>query len=316
MKYQTVLEAAQAYLEHRRKLGFALKIEGAELCRFARYTDKIGHRGPITTDLAVQWAKLTQNCHSINSARRFEIVRRFAKYMKLTVPETEVPPKGLLGPAYRRRPTPHIYPEEEIAAIMRAAKSLTPINGLRPHTYATLFGLLACSGMRISEALRLSREDVDLRSGTITIIESKFHKSRIIPLHSTTLNVLKSYIDKRDRRHPFPQTKAFFVSEKGTSLKYGKVLKTFREIVFSFGWRNQTGDRGPRIHDLRHTFAVHRLIEWCRCGEDVHQKISALSTYLGHVKVTDTYWYLTAVPELMAIAAARFEQFACKGGAI
>lgn len=312
MRYQTVLETAQAYLAHRRKLGFALHIEGAELCRFARYADKIGHRGPITTDLAVQWAKLPQNCHPIYHARRLAVVCRFAKYIKLLVPETEVPPEGLLGPSHRRRPTPHIYSEEEIATIMRAAKNLTPIDGLRPHTYETLFGLLACTGMRISEALRVLREDLDLSSGTITIVETKFHKSRIIPLHPTTLETLKSYIDKRDRKHSIHKTKTFFVTENGTSLKYGKVIKTFREIVFGLGWRNKTGDRGPRIHDLRHTFAVRRLLEWYRRGEDVHQKISVLSTYLGHAKVTDTYWYLTAIPELMAIAAARFEHFAYK----
>jgi len=233
----------------------------------------------------------------------------------VTVPETEIPPERFLGPSYRR-PTPHIYSEEEIASLIKTARELTPVKGLRPLTYETLFGLLACTGMRISEALHLFDSDLDITAGTITLRETKFHKSRIIPLHPTAIEALSSYKERRNKRHPIAKTEAFFVTERGTSLKYQKVFETFREIVFRLGWRTKTGDRGPRIHDLRHSFAVRRLLQWYRSGEDVHQKISALSTYLGHVKIHDTYWYLTAIPELMAIAASRFESFTHKGGVL
>lgn len=313
MKYKTFLEAVENYLKYRRSLGVALCTEGEELRRFARYADQVGHKGPITTELALQWAKLPQKCYYKYWISRLDIVRRFAMYMKLLVPQTEIPPRGLLGHSYRR-PIPHIYSKEEIAAIMKAAGNLMPRNGLRPHTYVTLFGLLASTGMRISEGIHMSQDNLDIDSGVITVEESKYRKSRIVLLHPTTLEALKFYIGKRDKRHLFHKTKAFFVSECGTSLRYKVVSKTFREIVFRLGWCKGKGERGPTIHDMRHTFASRRLLEWYRNGDDVHQKVPELSTYLGHAHVGDTYWYLTAVPELMVIAASRFEKFVFKGG--
>lgn len=310
---KTFLEAVEDYLKYRRKLGVALLTQGDELLRFARYADQIEHKGHVTTELALRWAKLPQkNCPKY-WARRLDIIRSFAKYMKILISETEIPPKGLLGSPYRRT-TPHIYSEEEITEIMKAARNLGPQNGLRSYTYITLFGLLASTGMRISEAITMSRENLDIDSGVITIVETKFHKSRIVPLHPTTLQALRSYLDKRNKKYPIPKTKTFFVNEWGTPLRYKVVSNTFRRIVFSLGWCKKIGERGPRIHDLRHTFAARRLLEWYRNGDDVHQKISQLSTYLGHSMVANTYWYLTAVPELMAIAASRFERFAYKGG--
>lgn len=308
---KTFVECVEDYLKYRRKLGVALLTQGDELRRFARYADRVKHKGPITTELALRWAKLPQKHCPKYWAKRLDIVRHFARYMKLLISGTEIPTKGLLGPSYQRS-TPHIYSEEEISAIMKAARNLGPQNGLRPHTYMTLFGLLASTGMRISEAISMSREDLDIDSGVITIIETKFHKSRIVPLHPTTLQTLRSYVDKRDKEYPIPKTKAFFVSGWGTPLRYKLVSKTFHKIVFSLGWCKRIGERGPRIHDFRHTFAARRLLEWYRNGDDVHQRITQLSTYLGHSVVANTYWYLTAVPELMAIAASRFEKFACR----
>jgi len=295
-----MIAAAEEYLMFRRKLGFALHIEGKQLLRFARYAERIGHKGPLTVELALQWAKLS-HCSPINQARRLDIVRRFARYLKLSVVQTEVPPEGVFGPSYRRLP-PHIYSEEEVLALMGACRRLTPVKGLRPHTYATLFGLLACTGLRISEALRLRTDDFDALQGMITVVESKFHKSRILPLHSSCVSALRLYGELRERRHP--PTRAFFVTEKGTSLKYLKVLMTFRGIADSLSW-----PRNTRIHGLRHTFAVRRLLQWYRDGEDIHRRIGQLSTYLGHYKIADTYWYLSAVPELMALAAGRFEHY-------
>lgn len=278
MKYATFLEAAEDYLRYRRKLGFALSNEGKELCRFARYADKIGHKGPITIELALQWAKLPQRCHSLYWACRLDIVRRFAKHMKISIPETEIPPEGILGSLYRRA-TPHIYSAQEISALMISAGNLNPLNGLRPHTYSTLFGLLASTGMRISEALRLSTYDVNLSSGIITIVKTKYKKSRIIPVHLTVIKAIESYINKKSIRHPKQNIDAFFITERGTSLKYRKVYRTFRGIIFKLGWRSKVRNRGPRIHDLRHTFAVRKFLEWYRNGEDVHKIMPYLATY-------------------------------------
>ena len=255
----------------------------------------------------MQWAKLPEKARPVYWASRLDVVRTFARHMKPLVPETEIPPERILGPS-RRRSTPHIYSDKEITAILGSARDLTPVDGLRPHTYITLFGLLACTGIRISEALNLIQEDIDLLSGIITVREGKGHTSRLIPLHPTALDALKSYIAKRNKIHPVPKTKSLFVTEKGDSLKYCKVCNTFREIKIILGWCNKTS-HGPRLYDLRHTFATRRLLEWYRNGDDVHQKISQLSTYMGHILVVNTYWYLTAVPELMAIVASRFEKF-------
>jgi integrase len=296
----SMIAAAEQYLAFRRKLGFALHIEGEQLLRFTRYAERIGHKGPLTVELALQWAKLSHGI-MISHARRLDIVRRFARYLKHSIPQTEIPPEGVLGPSYRRIP-PHIYSEEEVSALMGACHQLTPTNGLRPHTYATLFGLLVSTGMRISEALHLCTDDFDAAQGMITIVEGKFHKSRILPLHPSCVRALQAYSELRARRHP--ATRAFFVTEKGTSVKYLKVLMTFRRIADSLGWVRDT-----RIHGLRHTFAVRRLLQWYRDGEDIHRRIGQLSTYLGHCKIVDTYWYLSAVPELMALAASRFEQY-------
>jgi integrase len=284
----------------RRKLGFAMHIEGEELLRFARYAEKMGHNRPLTVEIALQWAQTSPGSR-IYHARRLDVVRRFARYMKLSVPETEIPQEGMLGPSYRRIP-PHIYSEEEVSALIGACRCLTPVDGIRPHTHATLFGLLVCTGMRISEALHLSIDDFDPDQGTITVVEGKFHKSRILPLHPSCVKALTVYRDLRDRRHL--TTRAFFVTELGTSLKYLKVLMTFRMIAEKLNWSRDT-----RIHGLRHTFAVRRLLQWHRDGEDIYRRIGVLSTYLGHCKVQDTYWYFSAVPELMALAADRFEHY-------
>jgi integrase len=298
---------AQDYLGARRKLGFKLKIEGQQLLGFARFADGTHHTGPLTTELALRWAKLPQNAAPEYWSRRLGIIRRFAKYQLLFEPATEVPADGLLGPACRR-PTPYIYTTEEIELLLQECAKLGPARGLRPRTFVTLFGLLAATGLRISEALRLTRKDVDLETGLLSVAETKFAKSRLVPLHATTTRELLKYGKHRDHRHPVPASDAFFVTELGTSLKYWRTVTLFSKLRDELAWR---GPRPPRIHDLRHTFAVMRILRWYREGADIDHKIAALSTYLGHVKVTDTYWYLTAVPELLAVASARYErQFA------
>jgi integrase len=315
MTRATVASLAVEYLAMRRKLGFALVGEGQQLMRFARYADRVGHQGPLTIDLAVRWAQFGRDRGVVAAARRLDVVRRFAKHRWLFDARTQVPPEGLLGPSYRRRPTPHIYSEGELTALLEAASALGPASGLRPQTYVTLLGLLASTGLRISEALRLTRADVDLDAGVLTVVETKFHKSRMVPLHRTTTRALQRYAQQRDRYHRRASpTGTFFVTERATSLKYWRTLMTFAALRAELGWTGPRGQR-PRLHDLRHTFAVRRLVQWHRRGFDLHHRIAALSTYLGHVKVTDTYWYLTAVPELLAITGARYERYAGPGRA-
>jgi integrase len=301
------VEQVQEYLKFRRSCGYQLESPGKELMLFARYAALAGHKGPLTTELAVRWAKLPQDADPRYWANRYEIVRRFAEYRFLFDPATEIPPKGLLGPS-KRRLSPHIYSDGEIAAFLQAASQLAPTDGLHPLTYVTMFGLLVSTGLRISEALNLSRQDADLRTGVLTIRETKFRKSRLVPVHPSTLHALRRYIKLRDSYHPGTRSKTFFLSEKGTPLNYRGVLYIFIKLSRKLGWRDR--DKKPRIHDFRHTFAVRRLLKWYEEGANLDQKMLALSTYLGHAQVTDTYWYLSAVPELLAIVSEKFENFA------
>jgi len=304
-----MVEQVQEYLEFKRSCGYQLEAPGKELMLFARYAALVGHKGSLTTELVVRWAKLPQDADPRYWATRYDIVRRFAEYRFLFDPETEIPPKGLLGPS-KRRLSPHIYSDGEITAFLQAASQLAPTDGLHPRTYVSLFGLLVSTGMRISEALNLSRQDADIRTGVLTIRETKFRKSRLVPLHSSTLEALRHYSKFRDSYHPGTGSKTFFLSEKGTPLNYRGVLYIFIKLSRKLGWRDR--DKKPRIHDLRHTFAVRRLLKWYEEGANLDQKILALTTYLGHVQVTDTYWYLSAVPELLAIVSEKFESFATK----
>jgi integrase len=294
------------YLEYRRQFGFRLDNAGQLLMRFAEYADRSGHRGPVTTELAVRWARLPRAGSAVYRARRLDLVRGFARYRAVFDPRTEIPPRGLLGPAYRRV-TPHIYTEAEVSALLDAARQLAPADGLRPHTYATLFGLLACTGLRLSEALHLDRSDVDWRRGLLTVRQTKFRKSRLVPLHPSTTRALRDYADRRDRSRPVPRTDAFFVTVRGSRVGHSTAEGVFLQLRKRLAWAPASGDRAPRIHDLRHAFACRRLLLWYAQGVDIDRAVPALATYLGHAGARDTYWYLTAVPELLERAAARFE---------
>jgi integrase len=304
----SMVDLVTDYLAQRRSLGFKLDNAGRLLLPFAEYADQKGHRGPLTTELAVLWARLPQQASPTYWAMRLEAVRCFARYRAVFDPGTEIPPQGLLG-SCRQRPTPRLYSASEVEALLAAARRLRPQASLRPDTYATFFGLLACTGLRLSEALALSRADVDWHQGLLTVRQSKFRKSRLVPLHPSTTQALKGYAELRDRLHPAPAHEAFFVTVRGTPLQATTVQYTFRQLRGQLRWPPD-GGRRPRIHDLRHTFACRRLMRCYEEGVDIDHAMAALSTYLGHARVTDTSWYLSDVPELLGLAAARFERFA------
>lgn len=299
-------ELADQYLTVRRGLGFDLDTPRWLLRSFARFAERGGPHGPITTDLAVQWALASRSGDPAQATRRLSTIRSFARYCATFDPATEVPAIGLLGGHPRRKP-PHIYSDAEITAVLQQCRLLSPRAGLRPRTYVAFLSLLVSTGLRLSEACRLTRDDVDLVAGVLTIRESKFRKSRLA-LHPTTTLALIRYAAYRDAWEA-SRSGRFFQTNRASALTRAAVEKTFSRMRRRLTWSAQGRTRQPRIHDFRHTFAVRRLLRWADDRADVHHQILALSTYLGHAKVTDTYWYLSAVPELMALTAERFERF-------
>lgn len=300
------------YLTARRQAGFGLKSEGAQLMRFARFAKQVGHRGPLTVKLAIQWACSSAGGKSLTAARRIEVLHPFASYCQQFDPATEVPPHGLFGRAHRRL-TPHIFAQDEILDLMGACDQLYPPGGLRGATCAVIFGLIASTGLRISEATGLTRSDVDLQKQLLHIRCAKFGKSRWVPLHATTVAALRSYEQRRDRDPAAVSTDAFFVFDYGRAASTRSVEYAFKLLRIDLKWRARGDHPAPRLHDLRHTFVCRRLQDWYARGEEVDHAILALSTYLGHARITDTYWYVTATPELLAIAARRFAS-GCHGG--
>jgi len=302
----------QEYLSDRRRLGFSLAREGTQLLAFARFADARGFDGRLDEDLAIAWAQHGQP-HRLTSARRLDTVRRFCRYRLQFDPQTEIPAVGLFGPSTRRL-TPHIYERHEIDALLSAATRLPCPKGVRGATYATLFGLLAATGLRLSEALSLRRGDVDLSEGLLTLKKTKFARSRVVPLHPSTTQALMDYVNIRDRAIPAPHhVDMFFLASHGKKLDSRTVEYTFDKLRKQLGWRARGHHPAPRLHDMRHTFICLRLLTWYREGINVNTAILSLSTYVGHSQVTDTYWYLTGVPELMTIAAQRFERFTAGG---
>ena len=307
------------YLAERRRLGFELGTMGLALASFARYVTSVHHRGTLNVDLMAEWAR-HDKWHRDNPqtwARRLKLLRPFARYLRQFDPRTEVPDETVFGPVPGRM-APHIYCEEEIADLLAVARKLQPHDGLRPATFETLFGLMASAGLRVSEALDLLDADVDLKFAMLTVRQTKFAKSRQLPLHPSTVEALKRYRDLRIRQVRTTIETPFFVGTRGQLLGQPlgdrQVHRVFNELRDKLGWVNRGAHDGPRIHDLRHSFAVRRLMLWHAQGIDIDQAMLSLSTYLGHAKVSNTYWYLTAVPELMALAGGKFERFAEDSG--
>ena len=288
------------YLRLRRALGFKLERAGQILPQLVAYLEAAG-APTVTRELAISWARLPAGAQPRHWAARLSIARGFAAYLQTIDPATEVPPADVFAVRYRR-PTPYLWSPSDIGRLLDAARALRP--PLRATSLETLFGLLAVTGMRIGEALALERDDVDLAAGVITIREqvAKLERARLIPLHQTTTDALRRYTTERERLCPRPPSTAFLLSGAGSALDRSSVGKALRQITTALGLRTATVH--PRAQDLRHSFAVRTLIEWQRSGQ-IAPRIATLSTYLGHVSPAETYWYLSATPELMAPAAER-----------
>jgi integrase/recombinase XerD len=298
------------YIAVRRRLGYRSPSQERALRAFARHLDQHGHDGPIPLEASLDWATSTASTDPRNPARRLAAVRGFLRHLSAADGDTEVPPPGLLGPIGHRTP-PHVYSDREISQLLQAATGLTPAGGLRPHCYATLFGLIACTGLRISEALALTYGDVDLADGVLTVRAGKRGRTRLVPLHPSALAPLRDYVADRSRRFDRPDDDAvFFRTDRSDRISYTAVNHAFRLLRRQLGWTAAGRTRSPRVHDLRHAMVVRRIQAWHADGVDVDAMIPALATYLGHLEVRDVYWYLSAVPELMSIVADRFEHFA------
>lgn len=250
------------------------------------------------------WATLPANGSASWWGQRLSVVRAFARHLHVIDSAHEVPPAGLL-PARSHRAVPYLYSDADMAALMAAARQLR--SPLRAATFETLVGLLAVSGLRIGEALRLDRNDVDLDEGVLHVRQTKFNKSRDVPLHPSTVTALSAYARRRDKLCPRPRDPSFFVSVARTQVLYCNFHLGWLDLVHRAGLRPRSAVCRPRPHDARHSFAVRTLLGWYRDGVDVEAHMPLLSTYLGHVHPANTYWYLSAAPELLALVAARLD---------
>lgn len=298
----------ETYLAYRRSHGFQLSIDATQLRSFARFADEIGTEEHLTVALAVAWARTARRPSPITWGRRVEVLRSFARHCLRGDPATEIPPPGLFGRVHRRL-VPHIYTEIELVELLEATSTLAPQQGLRPVTCRCVFGLLAASGLRISEALSLTHVDVNLKVGVLCIRDTKFHQQRLVPLHPSVTTCLSTYAQRRDQFIPRPACDRFFLRDDGQPANQSGMLYALQTLCQQLGWQPRGDYQHHRLHDFRHTFIVRSTLRFYEQGIDVNRAVLALSTYVGHAKVSDTYWYFTGIPELMAIAAERFHHF-------
>jgi len=299
----TLRELLHDYLAVRRALGFKLHSEGTALLAFVGFMEQ-EQADTIRTDLALAWAKLPMAVQPVRWAQRLSYVRGFARYCRAFDESTEIPPSQLL-PFPHRSPMPYSFTEGNIETLLQGALRLPAKDGLVNYTYHCLFGLLSVAGLRIGEALALTVRDVDLDEGLLTIRSTKFGKSRLVPLHTTSVAVLADYRQRRDRFLAGHAVCNWFINAQGTHLKYDNVSDVFHRLTAAFP--DQSRRRRPRLHDLRHHFAIATVVRWYREGQDVERRLPVLSAFLGHVEVRDTYWYLSACPELLGAAKERLE---------
>jgi integrase len=312
---KTLRQHLTEYVAARRALGTRLEEPAQTLRQFVRFLAR-KQASFITIPLALEWSQQSKGVQRATWARKLSMVRQFARWMSVIEPRHQVPPRRLLEVRHRRG-KPHIYSDEEIARLMTEAAQLESPKGMKPLNLRTVIGLLAATGLRPGEATALETGDVDLQVGVLSVRESKFGKSRQVPIHPSTIAALKHYARQRDQIIHNPVGPRFFLSDSGTALKLRTVQKWFREISKACGLRNGTdghrSGRGPRLQDLRHTFATKRLVEWYRTGRNVAVQMPKLATYLGHSSVACTYWYIEAVPELLELAT-EFQLTSVQGG--
>lgn len=298
---------AAEYLRVRRALGYKLDKTELLLGQFVEFLNAQGAEH-VSTDLAISWARLPADANPVWWNERLTVARGFARYLSAFDPATEVPPTGVLPPG-QRRITPYLFSDTDLRALLNAARQMKA--GLRSETYQTLISLLAVTGMRVGEIARLDRNDIDWDQGLITIRNTKFGKSRQLPVHATTMTALDKYSRRRDlllQAKSLPLGAHVFVSTTGTRLAPSRIGANIGTLIRAAGLWNNSTNRPPRPHDLRHSFAVRTLLGWYRDDLDVNQRMPLLSTYLGHTEPADTYWYLHAAPELMSLAADRLDQ--------
>ena len=296
-------QPVEDYLTLRRSLGYKLDAHGRLLPQFVEFLEQ-RDATVITTDLALEWATQPQDASVLWWHQRLAVVAGFARYLQGTDPRHEVPPTELL-PARFRRAIPYLYSEAEITALMQAARGIR--SPLKAATYETLIGLLSVTGMRIGEVIGLDRGDVVLSERSLTIRHGKNGRSREVALHQTTTTALEAYAGVRDELCTGPLAPSFFVTSTGRRLHKGTVWHEFDALRRTCGLDRETLGRQARVHDLRHSFVLRMLLSWYREDLDVEARLPLLSTFLGHVHPSDTYWYLEAAPELLAFAAQRLD---------
>lgn len=304
-----------AYLSLREALGFQLCAEKILLPEFVAFIQAQNITGPIRAHLALDWACVASTQRGASgAARRLSIARRFLTYLQASAPDTELPPQNLLPSA--RRTKPYIFTPTQLALLFEAAQASRPQASLRPATLSTLIGLLASTGLRVGEAIRLQVPDVKLAldPAQLYILETKFHKSRIVPLHPSTAERLRHYTEQRARLAYDGLSESFFLSEQGRALSYPNLHRWFTRLCRRLAIQPTDDSRGPCLTSFRHTFAVTCMRRWYQQGLDVQVWLPHLSVYLGHVRPQDSYWYLTAVPELLNAAAERFRTYTATGG--
>lgn len=298
-------QALADYLAVRRALGYQLKNAERLLTQFVAYLEDLGEE-KISTERSLAWATLPEGAERGSwGYYRLSVVRGFATHLQAIDPATEVPAAGLL-PRRRPRTTPYIYSDEQIVALIGAAGILRGAH--HAATFRTLIGLLAVTGMRIGEAIGLDRDDVDSQAGLIVVRDTKFGKSRELVLHASAIEILGRYLRRADRPRPAVCTGAVFVSTTGARLSRSSVHQAFHRLLVRAGIEPHSVSCRPRLHDLRHTFAVRTILDGYRGDGEVEGRLALLSTYLGHADPADTYWYLSAAPELMELAADRLQR--------
>lgn len=306
----TLRQNVHEYLDMRRNLGFKLRDAGKQLDDFVNFMEQ--QCAPyITTALALVWAQQPSNVKRACWAQRLSHVRAFARYLSSSDPRTQIPPQGLL-PFRPQRARPYLYSDEQIGNLLDAALDMTPryrAGALLPWVYYCLFGLLCVSGIRLAEARNLELQDVDLDAAVLTIRNAKFGKDRLVPLHTTSCEVLANYLTRREQHWANrPVSSYFLVSSWGNRLDGAQIHRAFYALSRQTGLRGTNDSHGPRLHDFRHRFATNTLVNWYRCDLDAERLLPILSAYLGHVHVADTHWYLDSSPELMGEAMRRLEQ--------